>query len=376
MKIAHISDLHLGKNLHNFSLIEDQKYILDKIIDTLVKEKIQALIIAGDVYDKSIASVEAINLFESFLLSLVQKKISVLIVSGNHDSFERLTFGKKFMESCDIYFSKSTDKLIDKIQLKDEFGNINFYLLPFIKPADVRHTFSVEEIHSYEDAVKYVIDESKINKQERNILVAHQNVLNAQHCDSEDISIGGVDAISSSLFSDFDYVALGHIHKPQFIGQDKKIRFCGTPLKYSVSELEHEKSITIIDFKQKNDITFEYIPLQPKRDIRRIKGTFEQIIENSKNDSYNKQDFIDIILTNENEVEDAIYKLRTVYPNVLQITYDNSKTNNVNTIENIQKISSLDPNKIFSEFYENRNGLPMDEEQSKYIKDLILNIWK
>lgn len=376
MKVAHLSDLHFGKMLHNFSLIEDQKYIISQIQNILIEQKVQIVMICGDIYDKNIASIEAIHLFEDFLQFLVDNNIQILIISGNHDSQDRLTFGRAFMKKSGIHFSKCFDGSVSSVTLNDEFGPLNFYLLPFIKPIDVRHIYPDEEINLYEAAVKCVLKNIKLNLQERNVILCHQNILNAEHCDSEDVVIGSLDAIASSVFSNFDYTALGHIHKPQFIGQDNKIRFCGTPLKYSISEMDDEKSVTVINFLEKGKTDFEFIPLKPLREIRRITGKFEDIINNVKNDLYNKEDFIDIVLQDEIEVTDAIYKLRLVYKNILQIGYDNSRTKSDSSIQELHKIQTADPVQLFDEFYQNRNGIKMNDEQTEYIKSLVEKIWE
>lgn len=373
LRVAHISDLHLGKSLHSFSLIDDQEYILLEIVKLICKKNVDAIVIAGDVYDKGLPSVEAIRLLRKFINELVKNKIKVFIISGNHDSAERLTFGAEFMTEKDIYFSKVFDGNIEPICIDDEFGKINFYLLPFIKPLMVKQFFPEEEINSYEDAVSLVIKRMNINSEERNILVGHQNIMNTEHCDSEETIIGGVDAIPARIFSDFDYVALGHIHKAQKI--EDNVFFSGTPLKYSISELNHDKVLPIIDFKQKGKMEIEYIQLLPKRDIRQIRGSFDEILKMADKDENSKEDYIDIILTDENEVIDAIYTLRSVYPNILQINYDNFVTRNQAKIEELEKIRMNNPVEMFEEFYLNRSGSELSDVQKKFVTELIESIW-
>lgn len=374
MKIAHISDLHLGKTLHNFSLIEDQEYILNQIVQKIVENKVEVLLVAGDIYDKNVAPEAGIKLFRKFLNDLVNINIKVMVISGNHDSAERLTFGGEFMTDKGIFFSKVYDGNIEPIVLKDENGSVNFYLLPFIKPSIVQHYFPDEKIESYEDAVSCAVKQMELNSSERNIIVAHQNILSAERCESEENVIGGLDAVSDQIFKDFDYVALGHIHKQQEIGKSK-VMFSGTPLKYSVSELGHNKVMPVITLGKKGEKDIELVPLVPKRELRQIKATFDEIMKNSKNDPYNAEDFIDVILTDENDVLDAISTLRSVYPNILKITYDNKATKAAESVEKFDAVDEKKPLDVFEAFYKARRGTDMDDMQKEYIQSLIENIW-
>ena len=374
MKIAHISDLHLGKTLHNFSLIEDQEYILNQIVQKIVENKVEVLLVAGDIYDKNVAPEAGIKLFRKFLNDLVNINIKVMVISGNHDSAERLTFGGEFMTDKGIFFSKVYDGNIEPIVLKDENGSVNFYLLPFIKPSIVQHYFPDEKIESYEDAVSCAVKQMELNSSERNIIVAHQNILSAERCESEENVIGGLDAVSDQIFKDFDYVALGHIHKQQEIGKSK-VMFSGTPLKYSVSELDHNKVMPVITLGKKSEKDIELVPLVPKRELRQIKATFDEIMKNSKNDPYNAEDFIDVILTDENDVLDAISTLRSVYPNILKITYDNKATKAAESVEKFDAVDEKKPLDVFEAFYKARRGTDMDDMQKEYIQSLIENIW-
>ncbi len=380
MKIAHISDLHLGKTLHGFSLIEDQKFILDEIVKILAEKKVDVLLICGDIYDKNIASVEGIMLLRKFLNSLVEKKIKVLLISGNHDSAERLTFGAEFMSEKGIYFSRIYDGTVEKITLSDEFGNVNFYLLPFIKPQIVRHCFPEENIESYDDAVRCAVEHCKkdnnFNKNERNVILAHQNIMSAKRCESEEISIGGQDSVNVDIFKDFDYVALGHIHRPQKIANAV---YCGTPLKYSVSELNDEKNLPILDFGKKTEEKFlfstEKPALKPLREIRQIRGNLNEILFRAKDDPYNPEDFIDVILTDENECLDAMAQLKKAYKNTLRISFDNLNTQNLLKAEKFERLNLNNPLEIFEKFYESRRNAKMDSEQKKYIQNLVDEIW-
>ena len=375
MKLAHISDLHLGKTLYNYSLIEDQEYILEQIVGILVEKKVDVLMIAGDVFDKNVAPEAGLKVFRKFLNRLVESKIKVLIISGNHDSAERLTFGGEFMTEKGIFFSKVYDGQIDPVSFEDEYGPVNFYLLPFIKPQIVNHYIEGNEIDTYEEAVQFAVKNMNINTSERNVILAHQNILSAKRCESEENIIGGLDAVSDAVFKDFDYTALGHIHSQQKIGKNN-VFFCGTPLKYSVSEFDQEKKMPIISLAEKGKLDIEMIPLIPKRDLRKITGTLDEILSNAKKDPNNHEDFIDITLTNEDEVMDAMASLRTVYPNVLKLSYDNKASRAAENVEKFSGVNEKKPLEIFEAFYQSRRGTEMNDEQKNYIQALIEKIWE
>lgn len=375
MKLAHISDLHLGKTLYNYSLIEDQEYILEQIVGILVEKKVEVLMIAGDVFDKNVAPEAGLKVFRKFLNRLVESKIKVLIISGNHDSAERLTFGGEFMTEKGIFFSKVYDGNIEPVSFEDEYGPVNFYLLPFIKPQIVNHYIEGNEIDTYEEAVQFAVKNMNINTSERNVILAHQNILSAKRCESEENIIGGLDAVSDAVFKDFDYTALGHIHSQQKIGKNN-VFFCGTPLKYSVSEFDQEKKMPIISLAEKGKLDIEMITLIPKRDLRKITGTLDEILASAKNDPNNHEDFIDITLTNEDEVMDAMASLRTVYPNVLKLSYDNKASRAAENVEKFSGVNEKKPLEIFEAFYQSRRGTEMNDEQKNYIQALIEKIWE
>ncbi len=375
MILAHISDLHLGKSLHNFSLIEDQDYILEQIAGILVEKKVDVLIIAGDVYDKNVAPEAGIRVLRKFLGRLVEAKIKVMIISGNHDSAERLTFGGEFMTEKGIYFSRVYDGIIEPITFTDSFGPVNFYLLPFIKPSTVQHYFEDEEIDSWDAAVRCAVKHMSINTSERNIIVAHQNIMSAERCESEEIYIGGQDAVSDEIFKDFDYTALGHIHRQQKIGK-YNVMFSGTPLKYSTSEFDHKKVMPLISLGEKGRVDIDLIDLVPKRDLRKITGRLDDIMSMAAKDPNNHEDFIDITLTDENEVMDAISTLRSVYPNVLKISYENMATRAAEEIEKLGKLDKQNPQEIFGAFFKSRRGREMTAEEKEYMNSLIEKIWR
>lgn len=376
MKFMHISDLHIGKRLNGYSMLEDQEYILGKITNITDEEKPDALLIAGDIYDKAVPSAEAVRLFDSFLYELSKRNIKVFVISGNHDSSERIAFGSRIMNSGGIYMSPVYDGKIYPLKLKDEFGEINIWMIPFVKPANVRVFFADEEINTYTDALKTVIDSLCIDKSQRNILVTHQFVTGADRTESEEISVGGADNVDVSVFEDFDYVALGHIHRAQKCTWDK-VRYCGTPLKYSFSEAKDIKSVTSVEINKKDSLNIKTIPLTPKRDMVEIKGKYDDIIlRDFYKDTTYTEDYIHITLTDEEDIPDAIMKLRTVYHNLMKLSYDNMRTRNTNIIEADTEIEKKSPIDLFESFYMLQNNQSMSDEQKQFTQKLITDIWE
>ena len=369
MKFIHISDLHLGKRLHETSLIEDQNYILNQILDIIDDEKPSALLIAGDIYDKSTPSIEAVSLFDLFLSNLAKKGVQVFIISGNHDSAERIAFGSKIMDAVGVHLSPVYNGQVKPVTLQDENGEINVYMLPFIKPAHVRRFYENEEINSYNDALKVAVDKMNIDKNKRNILITHQFVTGATRSDSEE-SVGGTDNIDASVFLDFDYVALGHLHSPQYC-QDKKIRYSGTPLKYSFAETNDTKSVTIVTLNKKGEEPqINTINLKPLRDMRKIRGTFNDLI----NGLERTDDYVQITLTDEQEIPYAMSRLQTIYKNALELNYDNHRTRQSATILAIDNIKNKTAFELFEDFYIERNNVEMSQVQKDYIKAIIEKI--
>lgn len=377
MKFIHISDLHLGKRVNEFSMIEDQEYILTKIINIIDETEVQGVLIAGDVYDKPVPSAEAVELFDDFLVRLSKRGLRVFIISGNHDSAERIAFGGRLMDKSGIYMSPVYNGLVEPIKLTDEHGNINIYMLPFIKPQNVRRFFPDSEIISYTDALKTAVDSMGIDTKARNILITHQFVTGSDRTESEDISVGGTDNVDAAVFSDFDYVALGHIHRAQKCGGNEYIRYSGTPLKYSFSEAGDEKTVTIIEMKEKGNISLDFIPLVPMRDMAEIQGTYEELTLKSfwENTSYN-EDYLHITLTDEEDVPDALTKLRVIYKNIMKLDYDNKRTRSMSEINGAENIADKSPFEHFGEFYELQNGQPLSEEQASFMAQLIEKIWE
>jgi len=375
MKFVHLSDLHLGKRVNEYSMLEDQEYILTKIINIIDDEKPAGVIIAGDVYDKSIPSAEAVQMFDDFLTHLAKRNLQVFVISGNHDSPERMSFGSRLMDQSGIHISQVYNGEFVPFSMKDEHGVVNVYMLPFVKPAHVKR-FSDESIESYTDAIRVAIAEMKVDQSARNLLITHQFVTGATRSESEDISVGGSDNVDVSVFDGFDYVALGHIHSPQNCTSER-VRYCGTPLKYSFSEAKDNKSITVVELEEKGNISVKTVSLVPMRDMVEIKGRYNEIMLKSfyENTSY-QEDYIHITLTDEEDVVDAIGKLRTVYHNLMKLDYDNKRTRSVSQVDGAVDVETKTPIELFSDFYELQNNQPMSDEQKAFVEALIEQVWE
>lgn len=373
MKLIHLSDLHIGKRVNEFSMIEDQKYILAQILDIIEKERADGVILAGDIYDKPIPPAEAVQVLDGFLTSLAEKKRAVFVVSGNHDSAERVAFGAQLMSGRGVYLSPVYDGTVTSVRLTDSYGEIVIHLLPFIKPASVRHVFSEEEINTYQEAVETAVRHMEIDQDKRNVLVAHQFVTGASRCESEEILVGGLDNVDAAIFESFDYVALGHIHSPQSVGREC-VRYCGTPLKYSFSEADQVKEVTVVELKEKGDLTIREIPLSPLRDMRKIKGTYLEVTALSSYQGTNTEDYVQITLTDEEDIPDGLQKLRVIYPNLMRLEYDNKRTRDSRSIEGAEAVEEKTEIELFEEFYELQNNQAMSEEQETFARELILKI--
>ncbi len=376
MKLIHLSDLHLGKRVNEYSMLEDQEYILLKILNIIDDEQPDGVMIAGDVYDKSVPSAEAVSLFDDFLVRLAERKIPVFVISGNHDSPERIAFGSRIMNAGGIYMSPVYHGKIEPVRLYDAYGEVNIYMLPFIKPAHVRRFHEEDEIQSYTDALRTAVSDMNIDTGKRNVLITHQFVTGALRSESEEVSVGGADNVDADVFADFDYVALGHIHSPQNCGSPR-IRYCGTPLKYSFSEAKDQKSVTVAELKEKGDVTYRTVPLVPRYDMKELRGTYEELTLRSYyiNTTW-QEDYTHITLTDEEDIPDAIGKLRTVYHHLMKLDYDNTRTRSNAQIQGEAEVETKTPYELFADFYELQNNQPMSEEQSGYIKELIEQIWE
>ena len=375
MKFIHLSDLHLGKRVNEYSMLEDQEYILTKIINVVDEEKPDGVLIAGDVYDKSVPSAETVSLFDDFLTRLAKRNLQVFIISGNHDSPERMSFGSRLMDQSGIHISQVYNGKVTPFAISDEHGNVNVYMLPFIKPVHVRRFFE-EEIETYTDAIRVAVSEMNIDQSGRNILITHQFVTGALRSESEDLSVGGSDNVDVSVFDGFDYVALGHIHSPQNCTSER-VRYCGTPLKYSFSEVKDKKSVTIVELANKGNLNIRTVPLDPMRDMVEIKGKYDDIMLKSfyENTTY-QEDYVHITLTDEEDIVDAIGKLRTVYHNLMKLDYDNRRTRSAAQVDGAVDVETKTPIELFSDFYELQNNQPMSDEQKAFVEDLIEQVWE
>ncbi len=374
MKLIHLSDLHLGKRVNEFSMIDDQRYILKQILTTIRDEKPDGVIVAGDVYDRSVPTEDAMQLWDSFLVSLVEKGIKVYAISGNHDSAVRFADHGALVDAAGIHLSPGYDGEATCCVEHDAYGPVNIYLLPFIKPAVVRSVCKDEEVKDYTDACRVAVKRMGVNTEERNVLVAHQFVTGATRCDSEEVSVGGLDNVDASVFFDFDYVALGHIHGRQSIGRDT-VRYCGTPLKYSFSEKGHVKSLTVVELLEKGRVDIREVPLKPLHDMREIRGTYDELMKKENYEGTDTKDYVHAILTDENDVPDALAKLRVIYPNIMKLSYDNERTRGQQVLTDVADVENKTPFELFAEFYEKQNNQELSEEQGELVKSHIETVW-
>ncbi|WP_432650743.1 exonuclease SbcCD subunit D [Huintestinicola sp.] len=376
MKFIHLSDLHLGIRVSDFSLAEDQRYILERITGIIDREKPDGIIIAGDIYDKTVPPAEAVAMFDDFISGIAKRNIRTFIISGNHDSAERVSFGSRIMDASGIHFSPVYNGKVSPVVMDDRFGRVNVYMLPFLRPSSVRAFYPDEDTDSYSSAVETAVRHLEIDPSERNILVTHQFVTGALRSDSEEVSVGGTDNVSAEIFSEFDYVALGHIHRPQNIGSER-IRYCGTPLKYSFSEAGHKKSVTVTELLKKGELSVRTEELIPLRDMVELKGSYEELMSKSfyEGTSY-IEDYVHITLTDESDVPDAVSKLRMVYKRLMKMDYDNARTRRQNIISGAAEVKETDPVKLFGEFFEAQNNIPLSAEQAAFAEDIIKEAWQ
>ena len=375
MRFLHLSDLHLGKRVNEFSMLEDQAYILKEILNIIDEQKVEAVLIAGDIYDKVIPSAEAVRLLDDFLTRIAARELPVFLISGNHDSAERIAFGSRLMSSRQIYLSPVFESDVEPVTISDRCGEINIYMLPFVKPSLVKRVYPEEEIITYQDAVNAAVQHMQIDTDKRNILLVHQFVTGAARCDSEEQSVGGVDDVDASVFDGFDYVALGHLHGPQKIGKET-VRYSGTPLKYSFSETNHKKVAVIVDVEEKGKINIQQIPFLPKHDMREIRGTYMEVTALDFYKDMNTDDYLHITLTDEEDIPDAIGKLRTIYPNIMKLSYDNLRTRAAGTVRGTAEVEEKSPMELLREFYELQNNQPMTDEQEEIARGMMEEIWE
>ena len=375
----HLADLHLGKRVNGFSMMEDQEYILNRILEIMEEEQPDGLLIAGDVYDKTIPPAEAVRLMDDFLSAVAAKHVPVFLISGNHDSAERVAFGHQLMQGSGIWISPVYDGTIRHHTLEDRWGEVNIYLIPFLRPSVVRSFFPDVEIEDYTDALRTIIEDLQVDTSRRNVVLAHQFVTAAgalpEICDSEQLSVGGLDRVDGSVFSPFDYTALGHLHGPQRVGSET-IRYAGSPLKYSFSELHQKKSVTVAELRAKGETEIRQIPLQPRREMIELWGTFEEILEEARKKGELQTDYYHMILTDETDVVDALSRLREYYPNIMLLDYDNRRTRSQKEVEQLDRVEERTPGELFAALYEQQNGQEMDSDRKEYLDGLIREIWE
>lgn len=375
----HLADLHLGKRVNGFSMMEDQEYILNRILEIMEEEQPDGLLIAGDVYDKTIPPAEAVRLMDDFLTAVAAKHVPVFLISGNHDSAERVAFGHQLMQGSGIWISPVYDGTIRHHTLGDRWGEVNIYLIPFLRPSVVRSFFPDVEIEDYTDALRTIIEDLQVDTSRRNVVLAHQFVTAAgalpETCDSEQLSVGGLDRVDGSVFSPFDYTALGHLHGPQRVGSET-IRYAGSPLKYSFSELHQKKSVTVAELREKGETEIRQIPLQPRREMIELRGTFGEILEEARKKGEPQTDYYHMILTDETDVVDALSRLREYYPNIMLLDYDNRRTRSQKEVEQLDRVEERTPGELFAALYEQQNGQEMDSDRKEYLDGLIREIWE
>lgn len=377
MKFIHLADLHLGKRVNEFSMLEDQKYVLKQVLDLIDEEQAEGLLIAGDIYDKQIPSIEAVRLFDDFLTSLAERHVPVYLIGGNHDSIERVSFGARLMSGSGIHMATEYDGTVDVVTVEDKYGAIDIYLLPFIKPAQVRAVWGeeAENIRTYQDALAFVMSRLTIRGNNRSILLAHQFVTGAAVCDSEEHAVGGLDQVDPACFDGFDYVALGHLHGAQQAGRET-VRYAGTLLKYSFSEVKHKKSVTVVELREKGQIKLYTRPIIPLHEMREIRGSYAEVTCKANYENTDTKDYVHITLTDEEDVFDAVGKLRVIYPNLMKLDYDNARTKQNQNISASDSENEKDPLTLADELFVLQNNKPMSDKQREYMQDLICKVWE
>lgn len=372
MKFFHLSDLHLGRRMYEFSLMEDQTYILDEILRLTDKESPDAVLLAGDIYDRVVPSAEAVELFDRFLCALAERRVPVLAISGNHDSPERIAFGAHLMAPSGVFLSPVYGGTVEPVTLSDAFGEVRFYLLPFVKPSNVRRFYSDAGIESYTDAVRCAVEHMEVDTSVRNVLITHQFVTGAVRSESEDITVGGTDNVDAAVFDAFDYTALGHLHSAQKIGRET-LRYSGTPLQYSFSE-RGQKSVTVVELREKGNETVSALPLAPLRALREIRGSYSELTLRENYAGTNTGDYIHAVLTDENDVPNALARLRSIYPNLMRLDYDNLRTRSSAVLLAEERQEKLTDTELFAELFEKQNGQKMTAEQSAYAEAVFTRL--
>lgn len=379
MRFIHLSDLHIGKRVNGFPMLEDQRYILEQILEKTKESAADAVIIAGDIYDKPVPSAEAVDLFDDFLVGLTKLGVMVFLISGNHDSAERISYAGRLLRESQVYISPRFDGTIHPISVSDDYGIVNVYLIPYIHPSLVRNAWPEEKIGSYDDAMRVLLKKSGADPNARNLAVVHQFVTaggqKPEETDSEEKHVGGLDNVDVSAFDAFDYVALGHLHGPQRIGRDT-IRYAGSPLKYSFSEEKQKKSITLAELKEKGKVAYDLLPLEAKRDLRTVRGSFEEVTSPEFTARRKGDDYYRVILTDENDVPNALSRLRRrFYENLMILEYDNTRTSSDVRIEAEEGEEEKEPIEVLGDLYQMQNGREMSPLQKETAEKLIRRIW-
>ena len=378
MKLLHLADLHIGKKVYEYSMLEEQKEVLNQAISMAVNQKVDVVLIAGDIYDKSVPTIEGVKLLDSFLTALSKENIRVFLISGNHDSAERLSFGRELLETSGVYVSGILKEQIEKITLLDRYGEVNFYLLPFIKPQQIQVVEGEELPNNNTEAIRLLLNRVSIDNTKRNVILAHQFVggmgIELLETDSEIKSIGGLDIVEYQVFDDFDYVALGHLHKSQYVGRET-VRYAGSPIKYSFSEARHTKSATLVTMQEKGTITIEKLRFHPLHDMREMKGTLEQLTKEEVLKEVDKEDYVHITLTDEEEIYDVLGKLRAVYPNLMLLDFDNKRTRATGVLQITEEVKKQQGTlELFQEFFLKQTGSMMEEIQEKMVRDMLEDV--
>ena len=409
MKFLHLADLHIGKRVCEYNMLDDQVHILGEVLKVVDAERPDAVLIAGDVYDKPVPGAEAVAVLDDFLVKLSATGVKVFVVSGNHDSAERIAFGARLMQGTGVYMSPVYSGAFEPVTLQDVSGEVDVWMLPFVRPATVRACLTSDEervqVTDYTTALRSAISQMKFTEGRRNVLVAHQFVTGAETTEGAEECVGGLENVDASVFEKFDYVALGHIHKPQNVlkGDDGTVRarYCGTPLKYSQSEAAHKKSITVVELGaavnagdavavagdlfavagMRAALQIREIPLTPLHDVREIRGTFAELVSEGFRSAQiaagqKLDDYIYVKLTDENDVLDAAQKLRGIYPNLMMLEYDNERTNNQKITVNVEKVEKKSPMQLFGDFFGEMNGRDMNDEESEFVQSIIDGIWE
>lgn len=375
MKLFHLSDLHLGKVVHGYAMLEEQEHALNLVLTLADREQPQGLLIAGDVFDRSVAPAQALRLLDDFLVALSKRGIPAFIIAGNHDSPERLSFAASLMAPSGIHIAPQYDGQVHTHTLMDDLGPVDIHLLPFIRPAQVKKAFPEAVINTWTDAVRTALSSVRLDPERRHVLVAHQFVTGGQTSESEEFSVGGADNVDAAAFSGFDYVALGHLHRPQVMGAPH-IRYAGSPLKYSFSEAGHSKSLTVVELGAKGDLAVRALPLPPLRDLVDLRGSYDQLASKAFYESVNRDNYVRITLTDEMDQPNAMQKLRLIYPLLMRLEYDNLRIRHQGSLEAIEDLAALSPLDLFARLYEAQNGQPLSGEQRDYVQGAISRVWE